>query len=53
MTSATNTDGDCYCHLWESDPRHLIETGVPTPGTGPLLSVGARSNPLQNLEIRL
>ena len=21
--------GDCYCHLWESDPQHLIDEGVP------------------------
>ena len=29
MISSTNKDGDCYCHLWETDPQHLIETGVP------------------------
>jgi hypothetical protein len=29
MAYSTNPDGDCYCHLWDKDPEHFREMGVP------------------------
>ena len=29
MTGSANPQGDCYCHIWKSDPRFFIDEGVP------------------------
>ena len=29
MVQSTNPDGDCYCHIWESDPQFFVQEGVP------------------------
>jgi hypothetical protein len=29
VVRSTNPHGDCYCHIWESDPQFFIREGIP------------------------